>query len=280
MIVYPNAKINLGLNVVRRRPDGYHDLETIFYPIPLQDALEVQELTDAVPEASLNGCRHRFRLAGTPLDGDPAQNLVLRAVALLEADFQLPPLDIYLYKHIPAGAGLGGGSADAAFTMQLINEKFQLGLSDEDLMQRLATLGADCPFFVLNRPCLATGIGNELTPIDLDLSGWHLVLVKPDSQVSTREAYAAVTPQEPLISLEYVTRRPVSEWQSLMHNDFEQSVFPQHPEIAAIKDRLLDLGASYAAMTGSGSAVFGLFNNPLLHIEEKFSDCFVRQREL
>ena len=280
MIVYPNAKINLGLNVVRRRPDGCHDLETIFYPIPLQDALEVQELAETPTAAPTEGSRHRLRLAGTPLEGDPRQNLVLRAIELLEADHNLPALDVYLYKHIPSGAGLGGGSADAAFVMQLINEKFQLGLSDEQLMQRLAALGADCPFFVINRPCFATGIGNELTPIDLDLSGWHLVLVKPDSQVSTREAYAAVSPQEPLLSLTDIARRPVSEWQSLMHNDFEQSVFQQHPEIAAIKDRLLDLGASYAAMTGSGSAVYGLFNTPLLHIEEKFSDCFVRQREL
>ncbi|MBR4533284.1 MAG: 4-(cytidine 5'-diphospho)-2-C-methyl-D-erythritol kinase [Bacteroidaceae bacterium] len=279
MIVYPNAKINLGLNVVRQRPDGYHDLETIFYPIPLQDALEVQELVEPSPEAIV-GSRHRFRLAGTPLGGNPAENLVMRAVALLEEDFELPPLDIFLYKHIPAGAGLGGGSADAAFTMLLINEKFQLGLSDDDLMRRLASIGADCPFFVLNRPCFATGIGDELTPIDLDLSGWHLVLVKPDITVSTREAYAAVTPQEPLLPLDYVTRRPVSEWQSLMHNDFEHSVFLQYPEIAAIKDRLLDLGATYAAMSGSGSAVYGLFTTPLLHIEEKFSDCFVRQREL
>ena len=280
MIVYPNAKINLGLNVVRQRPDGYHDLETIFYPIPLLDALEIQELSEVPSEGPTVDSRHRFRLAGTRLAGSPSDNLVMQAVALLEAEFNIPPLDIFLYKHIPSGAGLGGGSADAAFTMQLLNEKYKLGLSNEDLMQRLAKLGADCPFFVINRPCFATGIGNELTPIDLDLSGWNLVLVKPDIAVSTREAYAAVTPQEPLLSLEYVTRRPVSEWQSPMHNDFEHSVFAQHPEIAAIKDRLLDLGATYAAMSGSGSAVYGLFTTPLLHVEEKFSDCFVRQREL
>lgn len=269
MIVYPNAKINLGLNVVARREDGYHDIETIFYPIPLQDALEVQEAS-----------KSNFRQAGNALDCAPSDNLVLRALALLEADFKLPPLDIYLYKHIPSGAGLGGGSSDAAFMMRLINEKFELGLSNEELQRRLATLGADCPFFVENRPAFATGIGDQLTPIDLDLSGWHLVLVKPDVHVSTKEAYASVTPQEPLLPLDVIARRPVSEWQSLMHNDFEQSVFALHPEIAAIKDRLIDLGATYAAMSGSGSAVYGLFTNPLLHIEEKFSDCFVRQREL
>ena len=278
MIVYPNAKINLGLNVVARRADGYHDIETIFYPVPLQDALEITPLSPETMATSTS--RHHFRQAGTPLDCAPKDNLVLRAIALLEKDFQLPPLDIYLYKHIPAGAGLGGGSADAAFAMRLVNEKFRLGLSDEDMRKRLAALGADCPFFLLGKPAFATGIGDQLTPIDLDLKGWHLVLVKPDIHVSTADAYAAVTPQEPLLPLHVIIRRPVSEWQSLMHNDFEQSVFLKFPEIAAIKDRLLDLGATYAAMSGSGSCVYGLFTNPILHIEEKFPDSFVRQREL
>lgn len=272
MIVYPNAKINLGLNVVARRPDGYHDIETIFYPVPLQDALEVQELSGAAT--------HTFRQSGTPLDCPAEQNLVMRALKLLEADFQIPPLDIYLYKHIPSGAGLGGGSSDAAFMMCLLNEKFHLGLSAEDLQRRLAALGADCPFFVQNRPAFATGIGDQLTPIDLSLKGWHLVLVKPDIHVSTRDAYAAIQPQEPLLPLTHIVKRPVSEWQTLMHNDFEHSVFQRYPEIAAIKDRLRDLGATYAAMSGSGSAVFGLFAAPVEHVEEKFSDCFVRQREL
>ncbi|MCR5180102.1 MAG: 4-(cytidine 5'-diphospho)-2-C-methyl-D-erythritol kinase [Bacteroidaceae bacterium] len=288
MIVYPNAKINLGLNVVGRRPDGYHNIETIFYPIPLQDALEVQELAEH-PESTPNEekpaltttiDRHRFRQSGAPLDCDPEQNLVLRTLHLLEQDFEFPPLDIYLYKHIPSGAGLGGGSSDAAFMMRLLNEKFHLGLSDEEQMRRLATLGADCPFFVLNRPSFATGIGDNLTPIDLDLSGWHIVLVKPDIHVNTGEAYAGVTPQEPLMSLDYIASRPVSEWETLMHNDFEPSVFSHHPEIAGIKDRLLDLGATYAAMSGSGSAVYALFQNHLEHIEEKFPNYYVRQRNL
>ena len=269
MIVYPNAKINLGLNIVARRPDGYHDIETIFYPIPLQDALEVQE----APKPS-------FRQSGTPLDCSPDENLVLRALELLKADFELPSLDIYLYKHIPSGAGLGGGSSDAAFMMKLVNEKFQLGMSDDELMRRLATLGADCPFFIHNQAAFATGTGDILTPMDLDLSGWNLVIVKPDIHVSTREAYASVTPQEPLISLDIIASRPVAEWHSLMHNDFEPSVFRTHPELAAIKDRLLDLGATYAAMSGSGSALYGLFTSPILHIEEKFPSCFVRQRGL
>lgn len=269
MIIYPNAKINLGLNVVARRPDGYHDIETIFYPIPLQDALEV---TDAQQPS--------FRMAGTRLDCPPEENLVMRVVQLLEADFSLPPLDVYLYKHIPSGAGLGGGSADAAFMMRLLNERFALGMSTEQMEERLAVLGADCPFFVRNTPAFATGIGNVLTPIALELIGWTLVLVKPDIHVSTRDAYAAITPHQPDMPLTEIVKRPVEEWQQLMVNDFEASVFPKYPEIAAIKDKLIDLGATYAAMSGSGSAVYGIFADPVEHIEEIFSGCFVRQRAL
>ena len=198
----------------------------------------------------------------------------------LQKDYEIPPLDIYLYKHIPAGAGLGGGSSDAAFMMKLINERFQLGLSDEALEEKLATLGADCPFFVRNRPVFATGIGNIFTPISLELIGWHIVLVKPDIYVSTREAYAGVEPQRPTLPLTEIVKRPVEEWQQLMKNDFERSVFARYPVIAAIKDQLLDLGATYAAMSGSGSALYGLFREPIDHVEEKFSGCFVRQRGL
>ena len=269
MIVYPNAKINLGLNVVRRRLDGYHDLETIFYPIPLQDALEVQE-----------AAQFTFRQTGTLLDCAAGDNLVIRALRMVETEHQLPELDIHLFKHIPSGAGLGGGSSDAAFMMKLLNEKFALGMTDDEMEERLSHLGADCPFFVRNRPVFATGIGNIFTPIDLDLSGWTLVLVKPDIYVSTRDAYADVRPAEPSVALTEIIRHPVEEWQGLMANDFEASVFPRHPEIAAIKDLLLDQGATYAAMSGSGSAVFGLFRQPLEHVDETFSGCFVRQRQL
>ncbi|MBP5770051.1 MAG: 4-(cytidine 5'-diphospho)-2-C-methyl-D-erythritol kinase [Bacteroidaceae bacterium] len=269
MIVYPNAKINLGLNIIARRPDGYHDIETIFYPIPLQDALEVEE----APRLS-------FRLAGTQLDCSAGDNLVIRVLQMLEADFTIPELDIFLYKHIPSGAGLGGGSSDAAFMMRLLNDKFKLGLTDEQMEERLSTLGADCPFFVRNRPVFATGIGNEFSPIELDLSGWTLLLVKPDIHVSTRDAYASVQPSKPALSLKEIVRRPIEEWKELMVNDFEVSVFPRYPEIAAIKDLLLDQGAVYAAMSGSGSAVYGLFRTPLEHPDETFAGCFVRQRQL
>ena len=269
MILYPNAKINLGLNIVARRPDGYHDIETIFYPIPLQDALEVKAAD-----------HFSFRLSGNQLDCAAGDNLVIRVLKMIEADYKLPELDIHLFKHIPSGAGLGGGSSDAAFMMRLLNEQFSLGMTDDEMEQRLATLGADCPFFVRNRPVFATGIGNVFTPIALDLSGWTLVLVKPDVHVSTRDAYATVQPARPALSLTEIAQRPVEEWQQLMHNDFEASVFPRYPEIAAIKDLLQDQGAVYAAMSGSGSAVYGLFRQPLENVEEIFAGCFVRQRQL
>ena len=269
MIVYPNAKINLGLNVTQRRPDGYHTIETVFYPIPLQDALEVREAES-----------FRFRLAGNELDCPAGDNLVIKALRLIEQEFTLPELDIYLYKHIPSGAGLGGGSSDAAFMMKMLNERFQLGLSDESLKQRLVGLGADCAFFVENKPVFATGIGEQMTPIGLNLAGWTLVLVKPDVTVSTRDAYAAITPQQPKVSIRDIVKRPVEEWQGLLVNDFEASVFPRFPEIAATRDRLLDLGAVYASMSGSGSSVYGLFRQPLDAVDEKFAGMFVRQRTL
>lgn len=269
MIVYPNAKINLGLNVVAKRPDGYHDIETAFYPIPLQDALEVADAPT-----------FRFRMAGTPLDCPAGDNLVIKVLQMVEQDFKLPELDIFLYKHIPSGAGLGGGSSDAAFMLMLLNERFGLGLTKDEMKARLATLGADCPFFVENRPVLATGIGDVMTPIDLSLAGWTLVLVKPDIAVSTAEAYAGVKPQKPATPIAEILKMPVEQWQGRLCNDFEESVFARHPEIAATRDLLLDLGATYAAMSGSGSAVFGLFKAPLEDIDKAFAGMFVRQRQL
>lgn len=269
MIVYPNAKINLGLNVVAKRPDGYHDIETAFYPIPLQDALEVADAPT-----------FRFRMAGTPLDCPAGDNLVIKVLQMVEQDFKLPELDIFLYKHIPSGAGLGGGSSDAAFMLMLLNERFGLGLTKEEMKARLATLGADCPFFVENRPMLATGIGDVMTPIDLSLAGWTLVLVKPDIAVSTAEAYAGVKPQKPATPIAEILKLPVEQWQGRLCNDFEESVFARHPEIAATRDLLLDLGATYAAMSGSGSTVFGLFKAPLEDIDKAFAGMFVRQRQL
>jgi len=249
MRTFPCAKINLGLYVVERRPDGYHNLETIFYPIPLCDELEVTP--------SDSDC---LTVEGLSVDGDWHDNLVWRVVKQLrELGHSVPPVSIRLRKITPMGAGLGGGSSDAAHTMTMLNQMFQLGLSEDEMERMLAKLGADCPFFVRCKPVFATGIGDKFQPASIDLSGLHLLLVKPSDHVSTREAYSLVRPQQPKHSLLESIQRPISEWQQLIANDFEQSVFPNHPTIADIKQRLIDNGALYAAMSGSGSAVFGLF---------------------
>ena len=250
MICFPNAKINLGLHIVRKRQDGYHDLETVFYPIPVKDALEVTP-TDA--EA------FSFTQSGIPVDGEPEKNLVVKAVHLLSDKFELPPLNIHLLKAIPFGAGLGGGSADAAFTLTLLNNYCNLQLTNEELEELAARLGADCPFFIRNTPVLATGTGNIFEPIDLSLTGYHLCLVKPDIFVSTPAAYSMITPSEPSVSLKEVIRQPIAEWRSSLANDFEQGIFSQHPRIAQIKQELYEAGAVYASMSGSGSSLFGIF---------------------
>ncbi|HBB07074.1 MAG TPA: 4-(cytidine 5'-diphospho)-2-C-methyl-D-erythritol kinase [Bacteroides sp.] len=273
MITFPNAKINLGLRITERRPDGYHNLETIFYPIHLEDALEVVPLKDNKQEYDL-------KITGTPIDGTPEDNLVVRAYRLLKQDFDLPPIHIYMYKHIPLGAGLGGGSSDAAFMIKLLNEKFALGMTTGQMEAYASRLGADCAFFIQDRPVLATGIGNEFTPIDLSLKGMYIVLVKPSVSVSTREAYAGVTPQRPDVPLTTLIRRPIEEWRDCIANDFEPSVFRAYPEIAAIKDKLYDMGAVYASMSGSGSTVYGIFRESVPYVDEHFGEHFCRIREL
>ena len=273
MITYPNAKINLGLNIVEKRPDGYHNLETIFYPINLQDALEVTQL-DGEGEYALT-------LSGTPIEGDPDQNLVVKTYRLLKKDFpDMPAIDIHMYKHIPTGAGLGGGSADAAFMIKLLNEKFKLGLSIEKMEEYAATLGADCAFFIQNKPVFASGIGNIFEPIQLSLKGYYLVLVKPDIFVSTKDAFSLIQPMKPSQSLREIVRMPVETWRATMKNDFENSVFQKYPERAAIKDKLYDMGAIYASMSGSGSSVYGIFREQVEFVDEIFSGCFCRQRAL
>lgn len=275
MIVYPNAKINIGLNVVAKRRDGYHDLETVLYPIPLQDALEIHKVENPDSE-------YELKVSGDPLDGTPDDNLVVRAFRLLKHDFpdKVKPVSIFLYKHIPTGAGLGGGSSDGAFMLKALNERFALGLTTEQLEGYAARLGADCPFFIQNRPVFAEGIGNVFSTIDLSLEGLTLVLVKPDIFVSTKDAYHAVVPQKPKVSLHTLVQSSVEEWSRDVHNDFEPSVCLKYPEIAAIKDRLYDLGAKFAAMSGSGSAVYGLFAEPVQNVDTLFSGCFCRQRQL
>lgn len=275
MIVYPNAKINIGLNVVEKRPDGYHNLETVFYPINLQDALDIQEIEHDIP-----ACGYKLKVTGTVLDGSPEDNLVVRAFKLLQKDYDLPPVSIVLYKHIPTGAGLGGGSSDAAFSIKTLNERFSLGLTTEQMENYCTQLGADCPFFIKNQPVFATGIGNIFHPINLQLKSKHMVLVKPDIFVSTKDAYAKVPVQHPKHQLPELLAQPIETWKDTVVNDFELSVFPKYPEIAAIKDKMYDLGAIYASMSGSGSSVFGIFDAPVENVDEHFSGMFCRQREM
>lgn len=273
MIIFPNAKINLGLNVVEKRPDGYHNLETIFYPINLQDALEVKRATNVSGDS-------RIKIKGTPINGLPEDNLVMKAYHLLNQQYSLPPVDVCLFKHIPTEAGLGGGSSDCAFMIKLLNTKFELGLSLDEMEMYAAKLGADCAFFIRNEPVFATGIGNVFQSIDLSLSGYHLVLVKPDLSVSTRDAFSNICPHKPALSLKEVAGYPVETWKEYMVNDFEESIFSKYPAIAELKEKLYRLGAVYASMSGSGSAVYGIFRNKVDHVDTLFPGLFCRQREM
>lgn len=252
MLTFPNIKINLGLSITEKRPDGYHNLETVFYPVNLEDALEIRTSSEAEKKITL----HQY---GMEIAGSPEDNLVAKAYSLLDKEFHLPPVEIHLYKHIPSGAGLGGGSSDAAFMLKLLNEQFHLNLSEEQLEIYAATLGADCAFFIKNKPVYAEGIGNIFSPIELSLKGYQIMIVKPDVFVSTREAFANIHPHHPEYPVKEVIRRPVAEWKDTLINDFEASVFPQHPVIEEIKQELYNQGAIYASMSGSGSSVFGLF---------------------
>lgn len=265
MLTFPNAKINLGLNITEKRPDGYHNLETVFYPIPLEDALEIN---------ILNTGNEKFRLhqAGRQIEGEAEKNLVVKAYKLLDAQFNLPPIDIHLFKQIPSGAGLGGGSADAAFMLKLLNEKFGLSLSDDALEEYAARLGADCAFFIRNRPTYAEGIGNLFSPITLSLKGYRIWLVKPDIFVSTRDAFAQIKPHRPQVPLKKIIQLPIEQWKEQMVNDFEESVFPQFPAIGEIKEEMYRQGAVYASMSGSGSSVYGLFKADTILPEMDFGE--------
>lgn len=252
MIAFPNVKINLGLSITEKRPDGYHNLETVFYPVALEDALEINPCNDAATKFTLH--QHGMEIAGNPED-----NLVVKAYLLLDREFDLPPVEIHLFKHIPSGAGLGGGSSDAAFMLKLLNAQFNLHLTDRQLEGYAATLGADCAFFIKNQPTFAEGIGNIFSPVELSLKDYQIMIIKPDVFVSTREAFSNIRPRRPEHSVKEVIKRPVGEWRETLINDFEASVFPLHPVISEIKEELYRQGAVYASMSGSGSSVFGLF---------------------
>jgi 4-diphosphocytidyl-2-C-methyl-D-erythritol kinase len=249
MIIFPNCKINLGLHILRRRPDGFHDLETVFYPLPLTDALEV-----------LSDTTLQFSGSGIPVPGNEQDNLCLKAWRLLKADYpDLPAVKIHLHKHIPIGAGLGGGSADAAFMLQVLNDKFRLGISEEQLIDYAARLGSDCAFFIPNKPCYATGRGEVLAPLELDLSRYSWLLIYPGIHVNTGWAFGQITPRVPEQQLQQSILQPVEAWKELIANDFEAPVFSAHPVLREIKEQLYKAGALYATMSGSGSAMVGIF---------------------
>ena len=253
MITFPNAKINLGLDIVEKRPDGYHNLETVFYPIPLCDILEITPVTK--PDAP----DYTFTMYNAVFEGSNDDNLVIKAYKALAADHKLPKVEISLYKHIPTGAGLGGGSADAAFALKKLNEIAGLGLTARELRGYASRIGADCAFFIDNTPAYATGIGDILEPTVCNISGHYLVLVKPEVHISTKEAYSLVTPQKPQEPLTEIAQRPIHEWKDAMTNDFEKSIFAKHPDMKKVKEELYSLGAVYASMSGSGSSFFGIF---------------------
>ena len=287
MICFPNAKINIGLHITGKRPDGYHSIESIFYPIPLKDALEV-----VISEKT------SFKQTGLPLTNAPEDNLVMKAYTLMSSKFKIPPLNIFLKKAIPPGAGLGGGSADAAFMLKLLHdihkrhadcfvprndEREQHHVDcfvprndegEQPLLKIAESIGADCPFFIHNAPAFVTGTGNIFHPTGLSLKGYYLFIVKPPVSIDTKEAYSIVTPKIPAFSLDKLSSIPVREWKQVLKNDFESSVFEKNPFIGEIKDTLYAMGAEYAAMSGSGSAVFGLFKKHPSTIS-KFADCFV-----
>jgi len=270
-ISFPIAKINLGLNVVEKRPDGYHNLQTVFYPVPIKDALEVQVMDEAFP--SDYDCD--LKVTNITIEGDEQRNLVVRAYQLLKQDFPtLPRIHTHLWKGIPTQAGMGGGSSDCAYMMLLLNQQFQLGLTDKQLIEYAAKLGADCAFFILSRPCYAEGIGEKLQPIDLSLSGYHIAVVRPDIPVPTKEAFSRIHPHYPAQNCREIVMQPVDTWRDTLINDFEESVFALHPEIGNIKQRLYDMGATYAAMSGSGSALFGLFKKRPDSLSQAFPNMF------
>jgi len=250
VIVFPNCKINLGLRIIRKREDNYHDLETIFYSLPFFDILEIIRSEDQTP----------FTTSGLIIDAEPENNLCIKAYTLLKKDFpSLPAVKMHLHKAIPTGAGLGGGSADAAFTLKLLNEKFVLGLSKDQLMSYALHLGSDCPFFIINKPAFATGRGEILEEIKLDLSSYKFVVINPGIHISTAQAFSGITPALPPTSLKQIIQQPIEAWKDELINDFEKNIFVQYAEIKIIKEKLYSNGAVYAAMSGSGSTVFGIF---------------------
>jgi 4-diphosphocytidyl-2-C-methyl-D-erythritol kinase len=267
VVVFPNCKINLGLHIVRKRVDGFHDLETIFYPIPLCDALEIIEAT---------GDETTIQSSGVTIDNNSGNNICVKAYNILKKDFHLPAVSICLHKIIPVGAGLGGGSSDGAFTLLLLNKKFNLGLSETVLLHYALQLGSDCPFFIKNAPCFATQRGEILTPVTLDLLAYKIVLINPGIQVNTGWAFSKITPQKNRASVSEIIQQPVNEWKNKLGNDFEEIIFNDYPSISEIKNMLYQNGAVYASMSGSGSSIYGIFEKTMTPEFAFKEDYFIR----
>lgn len=256
MVVFPNAKINIGLNIIQRLPNGYHEIESCMYPIGWKDILEI------IPSKKFS-----FQHSGLEIEGETEKNLCVKAYRLLKERFDLPPVSIYLHKIVPMGAGLGGGSSDAAFTLKVLNELFELNIEQKELQNFASQLGSDCPFFIENKPALATGTGTDLERMDIDLGKKFLIVIKPESHSSTESAYKGVTPIKPQISLSDSLKRPLGDWKKNIKNQFEETIGLKQPEILNLKNRLYELGAMYSSMTGSGSAVYGLFEKKPENLE-------------
>ena len=273
MLTFPCAKINLGLNITSKREDGYHNLETIFYPVPLTDALEVKLMHDDFP--SDEPCD--LKITGNAVDCDEKNNLVVKAYTLLAQDFKLPRVHTHLVKRIPMQAGLGGGSADGAFMIRLLDERFRLNMGIAEMERYASRLGSDCAFFITAEPSFATGRGEVLEPVNIaeqNLQGYYIAIVKPAIAVSTREAFQQIICRQPEYCCRDIVRQPVETWKTVLTNDFEEPAFKQHPELADIKQRLYDLGAVYAQMSGSGSAFFGLFRTDPQQLKNAFPACY------
>ncbi len=267
MIVFPNCKINLGLNITGKRSNGYHDIETLFYPIALNDALEV--IHDNGKEIISNDASFishfempgiKFSISGHAVPGLPTENICIKAYNLVKQDYALPPMQMHLHKTVPNGAGLGGGSADGAFCLDLLNKKFNLDIPSQKLNEYALTLGSDCPFFLLNKPAIASGRGENLTPVDLDLSEYNIVLVNPGIHISTVEAFSLIKPTKALNAIAEIIKQSPYEWKDQLENQFEEPVFKLHPILKTIKEKLYLNGAFYSSMTGTGSTIFGLFH--------------------
>lgn len=259
MILFPNCKINIGLQVLQKRGDGFHDLETVFFPLPLRDALEIIHQTEDT------GNDVQLSLTGITLSDPPEQNICVKGYRLLKRDFpSLPPVSIHLHKAIPIGAGLGGGSADGAFTLLLLNRKFNLGIGEEKLIEYALQLGSDCPFFIRNTPCYAWGRGEKMDPLPLDLSPYSITVVNPRIHINTGWAFSQLKPQSSRPSIREEIQKDITSWKDVLVNDFEEVIFEACPEVARIKEAIYKEGAVYASMSGSGSTVYGIFPKEVL----------------